>query len=457
MYLICKILEKFNFIETKNFNEPFFQQLIAEKLMSQALLLKKIRIICPSSPYHKTRQDLLIEHGSISQIGEIQKYPNDAKVVDASDWSVSAGWCDLRAVVCEPGFEGQDDVLSLCRSAAAGGFTDLAVLPNSQPVIQHKESIFFLKTKSAYSPVSLHPIAALTTNTKGEELAEMYDMHLSGAVAFSDGLCATTHEGVIMRALQYLQSFGGLMMNLPSVNHLGKGGQMHEGEMSVRLGMKGIPSLVEEMAIQRDLKILEYTGGKIHFSCISSKEGVALVRNAKSQGLAVTCDISANHLYFTDNDLFDFDTSLKVMPPFRSKTDQEALWKGLADGTIDAICTNHHPLDQESKALEFDLAAEGILGLETAFGAIMSKKPDFISTETIIEKLSTSPREILRIAQPKIAEGKPANLTIFAENDVWTVQAKDICSKSINTPFIGKKLKGRVLGIINRGQMSLKF
>jgi dihydroorotase len=425
--------------------------------MSQALLLKKIRIICPSSPYHQTRQDLLIEHGSISQIGEVPTFPQDVNIMDASNWSVSVGWCDLRSVVCEPGFEGQDDIASLCRSAAAGGFTDLAVLPNTQPVIQHKESIFFLKAKSAYFPVNLHPIAALTTDTKGEELAEMYDMHLSGAVAFSDGLRSTKHEGVIMRALQYLQSFGGLMMNLPGINHLGKGGQMHEGEMSVRLGMKGIPSLLEEMAIQRDLKILEYTGGKIHFSCLSSKEGVELIRNAKAKGLAVTCDVSANHLYFTDNELFNFDTNLKSKPPFRSKQDQEALWRGLVDGTIDAICTNHHPLDQEAKELEFDLAEEGILGLETAFATIMTNKPDFIDLETIIEKLSTSPRRILNISQPKILEGKPANLVIFDEKHSWTVQTKDFCSKSTNTPFVGKSLKGKVLGVIHRGQMNLKF
>ncbi|MCS6832727.1 MAG: dihydroorotase, partial [Flammeovirgaceae bacterium] len=346
--------------------------------MSQSFFFKNIRVICPSSPFHLKRIDLLIEHGSITRMGYKLSAPLDANVVEASRWSVSVGWCDLRAVVCEPGLEEHDDIPSLCRSAIAGGFTDVATLPNTQPVVQHKETITFLKTKAAFYPVSLHPIAALTQDTKGEDLAELYDLHQGGAIAFSDGLKSTRHEGVLLRALQYVQPFDGLIINLPSLAHIGKGGQMHEGVVSVRLGMKGIPSLTETMAIQRDIALLDYTGGKIHFTCISSKEGVELIRQAKAKGYRVTCDVAAHHLLFTDENLTNFDTTLKVRPPFRSEADKAALWQGIADNTIDAICTNHHPLSVEAKELEFDEAEPGMLALETAFSAICMAKPDYI-------------------------------------------------------------------------------
>lgn len=426
---------------------------LGDKKMSQSFLFKNIRIICPSSPFHLKRTDMLIEHGSIVRISNGISPSSNTTVLESSSWSASVGWCDLRAVISEPGLEEHDDIASFCRSAIAGGFTDVATLPNTEPVVQHKEAITFLKTKAAFYPVSLHPIAALTQDAKGEDLTELYDLHQGGAIAFSDGLKSTRHEGVLLRALQYVQPFDGLIINLPSMAHIGKGGQMHEGETSVRMGMKGIPSLTETMAIQRDLALLDYTGGKIHFSCISSKEGVALVRQAKAKGYRVTCDVTAHHLYFTDEDLTSFDTNLKVRPPFRSKADREALWHGIADDTIDAICTNHHPLAVEAKQLEFDLAESGMLAFETAFSALCMARPDYVSIEKIVEKLTTAPRRILKLNQPQLLEGKLACLTIFDENHVWTFQEKHLYSKSKNSPFIGQSLKGKVIATAHKGQL----
>lgn len=371
-------------------------------------------------------------------------------VFDASGMGVSTGWTDMRAVLCEPGFEHKDDLRSLQRSAAAGGFTAVAVLPNTKPAIQTKESVRFVRTASE-GPVALLPIAALSKDCAGQEMAELYDLHHAGAIAFSDGLQTARNAGLVKNALLYLKSFNGLLIDTPDEESISLYGQMHEGAASTRLGMKGIPALAEEMAIRRQLALAEYTGAAIHFSVISAAGSVELIRQAKARGIAVTCDTSAHHLFFTDEDLFSFDTFLKSKPPFRTEQDRQALWQGIREGVIDAVVSAHQPQDQESKELEFDLADFGLLGLETTFAALRTAAPADIETKYLLGLLTTGPARILSKSLPALQDGAPANLTLFHPEMEWTPTAADFHSFSGNTPYVGRPLKGRPLAVWNQG------
>jgi dihydroorotase len=282
----------------------------------------------------------------------------------------------------------------------------------------------------------------------------MIDLHTAGAIAFTDGHKPVWHSDILVKTLQYLQTFDGLLINRPEDVLLAQFGQMHEGITSTMLGLKGIPALAEEMMIARDLRFLEYAGGKIHFSAISTATSLELIRQGKRNGLQVTCDMAAHQIAFDDTALLNFDTNLKVNPPFRSQTDIEAIWKGLADGTIDAIVSDHNPLDEESKKLEFDLAEFGIIGLQTAF-AVMNTFNQTLSLEKLIEKFTVRPRQILKLPSVHIAEGQPANLTLFNTEQQWTFTEKLIRSKSRNTPFIGHTFRGKPVGIINNGKVVL--
>jgi dihydroorotase len=413
-----------------------------------ALLLKKVFVIDAHSIHNGKIVDILIENGIIKTISQDISADN-AQIISFPDACVSVGWCDMRVSSSEPGNEYKDDWQTLAQSAAFGGFTDIAVLPNTNPVVETKESIYYIKSVTENSLINFHPIAAVTKKTAGEEMTEMTDLHYAGAVAFSDGLESLNHSELIKNILLYLQPFDGLFINQPTEKALCKHGQMHEGIVSTALGLPGIPSLAEEMALRREIALVEYTKGKIHFSTISSAEGVAIIREAKKKGLRITADVSANHLYFTDEALTDFDTYLKVNPPFRTAADVKALWEGIADGTIDAITTAHQPQDTESKRLEFDLAEFGALGLETAFSSLLASKPDFVSIEKIIEKLTHAPRTILKLTPLCIEENMPAVFTVFDTETEWIFEEKHIQSKSKNSPMVGKLLKGSVKGIIN--------
>jgi len=421
--------------------------------MSQ-VLIHAAKVFDPSSPYHLREVDIFIEEGQIKEIGANLSH-EVTHHIRVENLCVSIGWCDLRCVLSEPGFEHKDDFTSLSNSAAAGGFTDITVLPNTHPVIQSKESVHYVLNQSKIQLTDFHPIAALTQDTKGEQITEMLDLHHAGAKAFSDGIHPISTTAIMMLSLQYLQTFNGLLISLPENREISPNGQMHEGTTSTMMGTKGIPSLTEELAIIRDLELLNYTGGRLHIATISTAKGVQLIREAKQKGLRVTCDIAAQQVAFTDEDLMDFDTNLKVRPPFRSKADQTALWQGLADSTIDAIVSNHTPHDEESKKLEFDLADFGMLGLETAFAAIMSNCPTEISLEMILDKLTVQPRTLLGLPPLSIQENQTAKLTLFQPNQEWTADWKHFYSKSKNTPFVGKKLKGKVLGVVNGSQYFL--
>ncbi|PWJ34157.1 dihydroorotase [Sediminitomix flava] len=418
------------------------------------ILLKGVKVIDPSSAYHSKQTNILIENGKISKIGDIQD-AKDAVSIDGAQYSVSPGWIDMRSSLSEPGIEHKETIDSLCRTAASGGFTDVVTFPNSKPAVQTKEAVSFIKNRAAFSPVDLHPVAAATKDLKGEEMTELQDLHIEGAIAFSDAEHPMWHLGVARRILQYLKPFDGLLIVSPEETQMHQNGQMHEGITSTLMGTRGIPSLAEDIAIERFISLLGYTGGKIHFSNISTSGAVELIRKAKANGLQVSCDIAAHQIAFTDEDMMGFDTNFKVKPPFRLKSDVEALWEGIKDGTIDAIVSSHAPQDIESKELEFELADFGAIGLQTAFSALMSNKPADVSTEVIIEKLTTGPRGLLKLENPSIVEGAEAKLTIFDEQDFWTFTKENNKSLSNNSPFFGKLLKGKVVGTVNGTKNSL--
>ncbi|OIN57651.1 dihydroorotase [Arsenicibacter rosenii] len=420
------------------------------------ILLRSARIVDPQSPFDGQVTDLLLENGLIRQIGENLTASENIRVIEHENLHVSPGWVDLRVAGKDPGFEHKEDLDSVCVVAAAGGFTDIALLPNTLPAVDNKSTLGYIRRMTEGHPVTVYPIAAITKGAKGEDFTDMIDLHHAGAVAFSDGDHPLQNADLLVKTLQYLKPFNGLLMNRPEEKMLTRFGQMHEGVQSTLLGLKGLPALAEELIVDRDLRLLDYALGKdpvsapvLHFSTISSARSVELIRRAKAQGLPVSCDVAVHQLVFDDSALATFDTNLKVDPPFRSKADVQALWYGLADGTIDTIVSDHNPQDDESKNIEFDLADFGITGLETLFGALVSHNQG-LSLGQIVHKLSVRPRQILRLLPVTIDQGQAATLTIFNPERSWTFA--QTLSKSKNSPFLGKTLTGAVLGIINKGQ-----
>ncbi|MFN6944292.1 MAG: dihydroorotase, partial [Cytophagaceae bacterium] len=374
------------------------------------------------------------------------------EIIESKHLKVSVGWFDMRVSARDPGYEHKDDIKSISHSAAFGGFTGVACLPNTNPPIQSKDVVSYIKSKSQKELVEFFPIAAVTTNLKGEEITEMIDLHHEGAIAFSDADRPIWHSDVFLKTLLYLQKFNGLVINHAEDKFLTQSGLMNEGKVSTGLGLKGMPKLAEELMVERDLKILEYTGGRLHFAHISSPASLELIKSAKKKGLNVTCDIAAYQLALSDASLTSFDTNLKVNPPLRSAADIKYFWKALENDTIDAIVSDHTPQDFESKFLEFDLAEFGMIGLETTFSLVNTYNKG-LELDKIIEKLTLAPRRILNLPIPELKEGEIANLTIFDPESEWVFTEKHIKSKSKNTPFVGVKLKGCVLAVINKGQV----
>ena len=420
------------------------------------LLVRSVRIVDKNSSFNGQIRDLLIEDGIITKIGDNLEADN-AEVKEGDGVSVSAGWVDMRVASRDPGFEHKEDLVSIRAAAAHGGFTEIVLLPNSEPVVHSKDTLNYIRQSGLSGLVKLHVAAAITRKAEGLDFTEMIDLHEAGAVAFTDGEHPVQNADLFLKTILYLQPMNALLMNRPEDRQLTLYGQMHEGVTSTLIGMKGIPSLAEEMMLNRDLKLLEYALEKsiyssenpaLHVSLISTKQAVELIREAKLKGLPVTCDVAAHQLAFTDDNLIDFDTNLKVNPPFRSGEDAIAIRQGLADGTIDAIVSDHNPHDEESKNLEFDHADFGITGLETVFS--LSVMHTNLGVEDVIEKLTSRPRYILRLKEVSISEGSDANLTFFDADSEWVFNKS--YSKSKNTPFLGQTLKGRVRGVVNNNK-----
>ncbi|WP_247233652.1 dihydroorotase [Telluribacter sp. SYSU D00476] len=420
------------------------------------VLLRSVRIIDKASPLHGQVKDLLLENGTLAQIGD-GLAADGAEVKEGNGLCVSAGWIDMRVASRDPGYEHKESIESVQEAAARGGFTEIVLLPNSRPVVDAKDTLNYVRKAGNGGPVVLHAAAAVTKGAEGVDFTEMIDLHTSGAVAFTDGEHPIQNADILLKALLYLSPLNALLMNRAEDRQLTLFGQMHEGVSSTLLGLKGMPALAEEMMLSRDLKLLEYALEKsttpatglplLHVSLVSTARAVELIREAKAKGLPVSCDVAAHQLAFEDRDLMDFDTNLKVNPPFRSAADAQAVRQALADGTIDAVVSDHSPHDEESKNLEFDHADFGITGLETAFA--LTQMHSGLALEAVIEKLTSRPRQILRLPQVSLEVGKPGNLTLFKPDAEWSFERT--YSKSKNTPFLGKVLRGRVCGVVNQG------
>lgn len=414
------------------------------------ILIKQARIISPDSPHNGKVRDVLVQQGKIAKIA---KRITDAK---ADIWTVenaclAPAFMDIGTQVGDPGFEHKEDLQSAARAAMVGGYTAIACTPNTQPVIDTKSEVLYIKNQ-ADSAVDFYPIAAVSKSCKGKDITEMYDMQRAGAIAFSDGHNSLNDSGLMMRSLLYVKPFDGIIINQPLDPNLAHGGHVHEGATSTSLGMKGIPALAEELMLQRDLYLLEYTNSRLHVANVSCANSVQLIRQAKQRGLRVTASVNPMNFAFDDTTLTNFETHFKVMPPLRENDDIKALKKGLKDGTIDFICTNHTPEDEEGKKLEFVYAKPGVIGLETTF-AVSRSHLTGMDIDMLIRKLAIEPRRIFGLEIPVIAEGETANYCLFDPDKKWIFAEKDIYSKSKNTPFIGHELTGKIWATINNGQV----
>ncbi|MFN3841455.1 MAG: dihydroorotase [Cyclobacteriaceae bacterium] len=415
------------------------------------VLIQSAKILDPNSPFHKKIRNVVIQNGRITDIGE-KNYPAD-KVIKAEGMLLSIGWFDLGTYVGDPGMEQKEDLDSVTRAAVAGGFTELALLPNTEPAIQTKNDITYLTRGNDSRLVQVHALASVTRGNKGEELTEMIDLHEAGAVGFTDGLKTIWHTDIFLKALQYLQTFNGVLIDHPEDIWLNMFGQMHEGLTSTQLGLKGMPGIAEEVAISRNLKLLDYAGGRLHISRLSTARSVNLLRSAKKK-LLVTCDVAAYQPLLADSSLVSFDTNYKVNPPLREKRDNDALIKGLMDGTIDVICSGHVPQDLESKNVEFDHAEPGIINLQTA-GANLVTLAEQVKWDVLIEKITVAPRKILGLEVPVIDVDAKANLTLFDPEHLWTLDEKSNFSKSVNSPWFGKTVKGKAIAVFNNGKQKI--
>ena len=413
-------------------------------------IIRNAKIIDSKSPFHNKTLDILIADGCITTLGTALANPENLPEIQLDNLHVSPGWFDSSVSLGEPGFEDRETIENGLQVAAKSGFTGIALQPNSFPIIDNQSQVHFVKSKAQGAATELFPIGALTTGSEGKDMAELFDMKNAGAIAFGDYNRSLDNANLLKIALQYTQDFNGLVIAFSQDEKIKGNGVANEGVVSTRLGLKGIPNLAEELQVARNLFLLEYTGGKLHIPTISTAKSVALIQEAKAKGLQVSCSVAVHHLVLTDEKLEEFDTRYKVSPPLRTKTDRLALIEGVKNGTIDIITSDHNPIDIEHKKMDFDTAKSGTIGLESAFGALMTVLP----IEIIVEKL-TFGRTVFGLATPSIIEGSKANLSLFNPEGISTFSSEAIRSKSKNSAFIGTEIKGKVYGIVNQYQVIL--
>lgn len=418
------------------------------------LLIKQTTIIDSTSSHNGRVVDILIEKGIITQIKKSIVPEKGIKTVEAEGLHVSAGWLDMQVNFCDPGYEHKETLDNGLRSASKGGFTGVALMSGTNPPLHNKGQIEYVVNRSKNNIVDVFPIGTLSYNQEGKDLSEMYDMQLSGAVAFSDYKKTAKDAGLIVRALQYSQNINSFIITHCDDKTISHDGLMNEGITSTKLGLKGMPALAEEIMLQRNIQILEYTGGKMHIPTISTKGSVELIKKAKAKKLNITCGVAAYNLLLDDSELEGFDTNYKVNPPLRTKEDIDALKKGIADGTIDVIVSDHNPQDIESKDLEFDLADNGMVGLESCFGVLNAALSSKLNLENIVDTLTKNPRAILGLFPVSVKEGVEANLTLFNPTKKYVFEKSHLVSSNKNSGFIGKELKGEVIGVFNKNSFS---
>ena len=406
-----------------------------------SIILKSAKVINAESKYNGTQQDILISEGKIVKIAKSISDKN-ARIIDIKDLHVSNGWFDSSVSFGEPGFEERETIENGGIVASKSGFTDVILNSNTNPVIDSQAGISFVKSKN--SSCNIHPLGALTFSSESKEMAELFDMKNAGAVGFYDYKKPIINSNLLKISLQYSQAFNSLIMSFPLDKSIAKNGIINEGEISVNYGIKGIPNFSEEIQINRDLHILEYTGGNLHIPTISTKKSLDLIKKAKEKGLNVTCSVAIHNLTFSEAKLKDFDTRFKVLPPLRTEKDRLALVKGVKDGVIDLVTSDHCPIDVENKKTDIDNAEYGTIGLESFFGSLLNL---FTLEETI--KILTRGRKLFNIENFDFKEGSEARLSLFKISKEFEFSKSHIKSKSKNSAFLGTKMKGYPVGIIN--------
>jgi len=416
------------------------------------ILIESATISDPNSSHHKKKKNVLIQGGRIVEIGS-KKFSSD-RVIDADGMILSTGWVDMGTFIGDPGLEFKEDLESAAKAAAAGGFTEIVMQPNTVPNVQSKNEVNYITKSNDNRLVQIHPLGSVTLKNLGEELTEMIDLNAAGAVAFSDGLKPVWNTDILLKSLQYLQKFDGLLINHPEDIWLNMFGQMNEGPNSTMLGLKGMPKIAEDVAVNRDLALLNYAGGRLHLSRLSSAKAIDAIRAAKKKKLNITCDIAAYQALMDDSLLDTFDTNYKVNPPLREKADLDALVAGLRDGTIDVLTSGHLPQDTESKVIEFDHADFGLINLQT-FASQVASLSKVVDMHLLIEKVTQTPRTLLKLEVPRIEADEKANLTLFNPDEKWIFTDDKNYSKSKNSPWLGKEIIGRAIAVFNNSKHSI--
>jgi dihydroorotase len=413
-------------------------------------LLKQVKIVDPNASKNLQVQDVLIQDGIIIAIENNIEPPVEAQILNSNNLLISPGFTDLFAHFNDPGFEQKETLVTGAAAATAGGYTRVATIPNTQPVLQNKAQVEYVINAAHLLPVYLHPLGAISKNIAGEDLAEMIEMHQAGAVAFTDGTEALQNAGLMLKALQYVKAFSGTIIQLPIEKSIARYGAMNEGVVSTRLGIPGIPAIAEELILQRDIELLRYTGSKLHVSGVSTSKALQLIASAKNEGLLITCSVTPYHLYYCDEDVQNYNTHFKVNPPLRLATDRDALKQAVLSGLIDAIATHHLPQDIDSKICEFEYAKNGIIGLQTAFAMVNTALPE-LSETSLAQLFSIEPRKILNLPSHSIEVGNVAELTLYSKSGNTILTKQNNKSRSMNAPFMNQSLEGFVWGTINKG------
>ncbi len=426
--------------------------------MAEKILLQSGRLIDPSTQRDETA-DILIVDGIITSIAPSIPPPDNCRCVDIRDAVIAPGFIDIHVHLREPGYEHKETIETGTRSAARGGFTAVCCMPNTNPAIDDESIVTFIKTQSVKANggiVDVYPIASVSKAREGKTLAPIAELVHAGAVGLSDDGAPVFDAKLMRRALEYASMYGVPVMQHCEIPELAHGGVMHEGKVSTELGLPGIPGIAEEIMIARDLLLAEYTGSRYHVCHMSTARAVDLVRDGKKRGIAVTCEVTPHHFTITDEAVRSYDTNTKMNPPLRTEKDIIAIKKGLKDGTIDVIATDHAPHSLDEKEVDYLQAPFGIVGLETAIGLTISElvETKILTLSQMIEKFSTNPRKIIG-KEISVAEGEKANLTIFHPAVEWTVRPEAFASKSKNSPFAGRTVKGKAVGIFNNGQLMM--
>jgi dihydroorotase len=417
------------------------------------LLIRQAIVADPRSSFNGQKVDLLVDNGKL-KISNVDTESRDARVIDIPGLHVSPGWTDVFSHFCDPGLEFKETLETGAAAAAAGGYTRVLVVPNTKPVVDAKSQVEYLVQRSKQLPVTVLPIGAISKNCEGKDLAEMYDMYASGAVAFSDGLHPMQSSQVMLKALQYVKAFDGVVIQVPDELSLTKQGLMNEGIISTQMGLPGKPAIGESLMVARDIELVRYTGSRIHFTGVSTAASIELIKKAKAEGLQVTCSVTPYHLTFSDEDLQTYDTNLKVNPPLRNRADMEALKQAVLDGTVDCISSHHQPHEYDSKVCEFEYAKYGMEGLESCYGAVRAALPT-LSLNQVVSLFAINPAAIFKLPLPVIEEGQTPDLTLFLPGDDYEFTKKNIQSLSSNNAFVGRTLKGSSTGIFTKQQLIL--